>query len=256
MSGTDAFGWYELRTTDPAAAQAFYADVLGWQVRRTGESSTFHVAEQGVAGLMELPERARAQGAPAHWLGHIGVLDAEASAQRMIERGGQMLGPMRRAAEGSVAILRDPQGAVLALSSRPERSGGGAVAWHELHTTDREQAWRTYAELFGWQATQVQELGSELGGAYQMFAWRGAGAGAAGERSVGGMINTARLPHIHTHWLFYATVADLDAAVTKVRALGGLVMNGPMQVPGGDRVAQCEDPQGAAFALREQRARP
>lgn len=26
-------------------------------------------------------------------------------------------------------------------------------------------------------------------------------------------------------------------------------MNGPMDVPGGDRIAQCMDPQGAAFAV-------
>ncbi|TMA59700.1 MAG: VOC family protein, partial [Deltaproteobacteria bacterium] len=26
-------------------------------------------------------------------------------------------------------------------------------------------------------------------------------------------------------------------------------INGPMEVPGGDRVAQCVDPQGATFAL-------
>jgi predicted enzyme related to lactoylglutathione lyase len=32
-------------------------------------------------------------------------------------------------------------------------------------------------------------------------------------------------------------------------APGGQVLNGPMDVPGGDRVAQCLDPQGAPFAL-------
>jgi predicted enzyme related to lactoylglutathione lyase len=34
-----------------------------------------------------------------------------------------------------------------------------------------------------------------------------------------------------------------------VKELGGTVLNGPMEVPGGDMVAQCLDPQGAAFAL-------
>ena len=44
-------------------------------------------------------------------------------------------------------------------------------------------------------------------------------------------------------------VPDVDAAVEKVKELGGQVLNGPMEVPGGDKVAQCCDPQGAAFAL-------
>lgn len=107
--------------------------------------------------------------------------------------------------------------------------------------------WRRPAcsiQLFGWRVTETLELGPPVG-AYQMFTWDGAG------RGVGAMANTARIPSIHTHWLFYFPVPDLEAAVQKVRQLGGRVLNGPMQVPGGDRVAQCEDPQGAAFALTQ-----
>ena len=67
---------------------------------------------------------------------------------------------------------------------------------------------------------------------------------------MGAMANMARLPDVHTHWLFYLSVEDLNAALEKTRSLGGVVINGPMVVPGGGRVAQCEDSQGAAFALR------
>jgi predicted enzyme related to lactoylglutathione lyase len=47
----------------------------------------------------------------------------------------------------------------------------------------------------------------------------------------------------------YISVVNIDAAVDQVGALGGQVLNGPMEVPGGDRVAQCVDPQGVPFAL-------
>jgi predicted enzyme related to lactoylglutathione lyase len=50
-------------------------------------------------------------------------------------------------------------------------------------------------------------------------------------------------------WLYYVKVADVNAAVSKVAELGGQVVNGPMEVPGGDLIAQCFDPQGALFAL-------
>jgi len=50
-------------------------------------------------------------------------------------------------------------------------------------------------------------------------------------------------------WLCH--VDDLDAALQITKARGGQVLNGPMDVPGGDRVAQCLDPQGGAFALHE-----
>jgi predicted enzyme related to lactoylglutathione lyase len=50
-------------------------------------------------------------------------------------------------------------------------------------------------------------------------------------------------------WLYYVHVADLDAAVSTVKANGGTVIVGPMDIPGGGRIAMCLDPQGAPFAL-------
>jgi predicted enzyme related to lactoylglutathione lyase len=51
------------------------------------------------------------------------------------------------------------------------------------------------------------------------------------------------------HWLAYVATPDIDARVETITQLGGQVLNGPMDVPGGDRVAQCLDPQGVAFAI-------
>ncbi|MCP3138102.1 VOC family protein [Pyxidicoccus xibeiensis] len=245
MATRGAFVAYDLRTLDVDSAQAFYTGLLGWTVHGPADSRELRAGEQRVGALVALPERARSMGAPAHWLGQVGVEDVEASAARLVALGGQQLGPVQQPAPGQlVAILKDPQGAVLALSSGRAGARLGAVAWHELNTTDREQAWSCYSELFGWRSTGTMELGPTIG-AYQRFTWDGAG------QDVGGLVNTARLPGVHTHWLFYLTVEDIEAAVVRVRSLGGRALNGPMQVPGGDRVAQCEDPQGAAFALRE-----
>jgi len=243
MVTAGAFVSYDLRTTDLEKAEAFYTAVVGWRVRRSGDSRAFFAGEQRVGTLMALPERARAQGAPAHWLGHIGVEDVEASARRVVALGGQQLGPVQQTAEGRrIATLKDPQGAVFAVSAGIQTKRPEAIVWHELYTTDRERAWPCYAELFGWKESKTLQMGPPVG-SYQMFTWTGA------ERDMGAMADMARLPGVHTHWLFYLSVKDLDAALEKVRALGGVVLNGPMEVPGGGRVAQCEDPQGAAFAL-------
>jgi hypothetical protein len=244
-----AFVTYDLRTTDLEAAEAFYAAVVGWQVRRSGDSRAFFAGEQRVGSLLALPERARAQGAPAHWLGHIAVEDVEAVARRVVALGGQQLGPVQPTAEGGhMATLKDAQGAVFAVSSGHRTRRPEPLIWHELYTTDRERAWPVYAELFGWKASSTLQLGPPVG-PYQLFTWAGA------ERDMGAMADMARLPGVHTHWLFYISVGDLDAALEKTRALGGVVANGPMDVPGGGRVAQCEDPQGAAFALHHWRQR-
>jgi hypothetical protein len=55
-------------------------------------------------------------------------------------------------------------------------------------------------------------------------------------------------------WLTYVRVANADRAAETVARLGGKVLNGPMEVPGGGRIATCVDPQGAAFALHSVQA--
>jgi predicted enzyme related to lactoylglutathione lyase len=50
-------------------------------------------------------------------------------------------------------------------------------------------------------------------------------------------------------WLYYINVEAIDAAVERVKAGGGQVINGPMEVPGGSWIINALDPQGAMFAL-------
>jgi uncharacterized protein len=55
------------------------------------------------------------------------------------------------------------------------------------------------------------------------------------------------------HWLIYVKVPDIRAALAAVTAGGGKILNGPLEIPGGggELIAQCHDPQGAAFALHQ-----
>lgn len=76
---------------------------------------------------------------------------------------------------------------------------------------------------------------------YQMFR-------RPGGPDIGGVY--VKMPEMPVcHWMYYAKVPDAAKATETVSASGGQVMNGPMEVPGGDMVAQCMDPQGAAFAV-------
>ena len=52
-------------------------------------------------------------------------------------------------------------------------------------------------------------------------------------------------------WLYYVQVDDLDGTLVRVKNSGGKVLNGPVTVPTGARIAQVMDPQGAAFAVHE-----
>jgi predicted enzyme related to lactoylglutathione lyase len=222
---------YQLRTTDLGAARAFYAGVLG---------ADFWGAE---ISLVPLPERAAAMGAPPNWLGHLGVADVDAVLGRMVAAGGQPLGPPQRNPDGSTALaaLRDPFGAVFALSRDVVTPTRDLVALHVLNTRDHARAFALYADLFGWTATEAGRLGGDLG-AHQMFAWDDAGG------SVGVVTDGARAPGIHAQWMFCFRVTDLGAASARVRGQGGQVL--PTQpTSAGDLVAACEDSQGAAFGL-------
>jgi uncharacterized protein len=221
---------YELRTTDLNAARAFYTDVLGSDLWGPDVC------------LAPLPERAAAMGAPAHWLGHLGVDDVEAAAGRIVAPGGQQLGPAHRLDDGSNrAVLRDPFGAILAVSSETTAPRSTLIAWHLHHSRDHERAIAFYAELFGWTAREVLDLGPEMG-SHRLFAWE------ASAPSAGSMTNAARLPHIHPQWLFCFRVDDIESALARARVRGGNVLQ-PTRTSSGDLVAGCEDPQGAAFAL-------
>lgn len=217
----------ELRTTNIAAARAFYSALLG---------------DSGL-DIVPLPPEALARGARPHWLGHLGVDDVARTVQAFVERGATRLGPTRPTADGGeVAIVRDPGGAVVALATAPSTPVRADVVWHVLNTTDLARVTASYSELFGWQLTERLDLGAL--GVYQQFAWHPGGA------SVGSMTDITGRPDIHPHWLFHVHVAALEPALAVVRAAGGLVI-GPFVLPGGERIAVCDDPQGAAFALRE-----
>jgi predicted enzyme related to lactoylglutathione lyase len=121
---------------------------------------------------------------------------------------------------------------------RPAEATNGHFSWHELMAGDVEAAFRFYSQLFGWQKTEAIQGPM---GTYQMY--------GKGGRTFGGMMTRPKDYPAPPHWLYYVKVGDLDAALGRVKAGGGQVLHGPMEVPGGTRVAQCVDPQGAAFAL-------
>ena len=116
----------------------------------------------------------------------------------------------------------------------------GEASWLELMTTDQPAATKFYQELFGWQPTDAMDMGEM--GTYQMF--------NRGSRMLGGMMNKPKeLAQAPPHWRIYFLVPDINAAAERIKANGGTVMMGPMEVPGGDWVLNAMDPQGAAFAL-------
>ncbi len=245
-----SFVWYELMTTDEAAAAKFYGDVVGWSATDAGmpdiKYTLLGMGGDRVAGLMALPQPLRDKGVPPHWAGYVGVDDVDAESARATQAGGMMHHPPSDIpGVGRFSVVADPQGAVLSLftptgaDAPPAVAQGtpGHVGWHELHAREWQSAFAYYEGLFGWTEGEAIDMGPM--GTYQLFAQEGA--------VIGGMMT--RTDVAQPFWLFYFNVKGIDAAADRVKASGGQVVNGPHEVPGGSWIVQCRDPQGGFFAM-------
>lgn len=257
MSRHGAFVWYELMTPDREASRAFYGKLLGWKTTEMpmpGMSYTIVLAgEAPVGGMMDLTAEAKAQDIPPNWTGYVAVDDVDAAAENAKSLGATVrVGPQDIPEVGRFCVIADPQGAVIILfrtknpaDAPPQPAPGtpGYAGWHELMATDWEKALPFYNAMFGWQKSRGVDMGPM--GTYQLFSEDG--------KDIGGMFN--KPPNVPVAcWLYYFNVENIDAAVVRLTAGGGTVLNGPMEVPGGAFIAQAKDPQGAMFAIVGPRA--
>ncbi|HUZ66463.1 MAG TPA: VOC family protein [Beijerinckiaceae bacterium] len=245
-----AFVWYELMTTDAAAAEPFYKSVVGWGAKDAGmpdmSYTLFNVGEIPVAGLMTCPESVRQAGWRPGWIGHVAVDDVDASAAQAAKEGGVVhRAPQDIPGVGRFAIIADPQGVIFSLfkgngepPAAPAPGTPGHTGWRELHARDREPAFAFYSKLFGWTKAEAHDMGPM--GVYQIFAHKG--------EPIGGMLTKSEAVPA-PFWLYYFNVESIEAAMARVKAGDGQILSGPHEVPGGSWIVQCLDPQGAAFAL-------
>ena len=245
-----SFFWYELMTTDVPAAETFYRNVVGWNSQPFESSGidyvVFNAGERAVCGLMLLPEEAKAMGTPPCWMGYIHAKDVDAATASVKKAGGTVhREPSDIPEVGRFSVVADPQGAAFMLMTPqgPDQEplapdAAGNVGWRELYTTDWQAAFGFYSTQFGWTKDEAMEMGEM--GTYQVFAIDG--------QQAGGMMN--KPPQMPAPaWTFYFTVDDINAATERVKAGGGTVLLGPLEVPGGSWMIQAQDPQGAIFAL-------
>jgi len=247
MTTTRDFVWYELMTPDKAGAEAFYASVIGWTMTDSGMPGGIYtlakVADRPVAGIMA-PMPSCDTGAPAGWLGYVGVDDVAAEIERVKAGGGALLfGPQTVDGVGTFAVVADPQGAALGLFAATFETTPlppmtpGSIGWHELYTSDPVAGFAFHAGLFGW--TKDAAFPMPPFGDYQLF--------ATARGAIGGMMKNPRGDG--AFWGYVFAVEDIDAATARLTGAGGTVVNGPMEVPGGAFVVQATDPQGIFFSL-------
>lgn len=245
------FIWYELLTSDHARAKAFYDTVVGWDIEPAPAGPVdyrmIRTASGNAGGVMQLTDDMRAHGARPTWLGYIGVYDVDRTVAQATEAGAKVLmEPFDIEGVGRLALLADPAGAPFYVmrgfseeaSDAFSPATVGHAAWNELVTSDLDGAKSFYPALFGWTLGDVMPMGPM--GDYQFI--------EQGGEMIGAMFAPGdRQPA----WRFCFRTESLERSIEAVNSGGGQVLFGPTEVPGGGRIIQATDPDGAFFMVIE-----
>jgi predicted enzyme related to lactoylglutathione lyase len=219
-------GYISVWTPDADRAAAFYGHVLGW---------TFDPASHQVTNT-DLPTGIFATDEPATLFCCYAVDDVHAARVAIVEAGG-VPGEIRDTEYGILLDATDPQGAAFAVNQplagrkrlEINGSGPGELSYVTYQVPDSAGFRDFYGRVLRWtfEPGRIND-GWQVVGTHPM-------AGAAG--------GSAR-PTTVPMW----TVADIDAAVARVREAGGTVLAEPIRQPYGVS-AECTDDQGARFYL-------
>jgi predicted enzyme related to lactoylglutathione lyase len=221
-------GYVSVWVPDPARAADFYRHVLGWSYAPAAHQVT----------NTELPIGIVATSAEPALFCCYAVTDVHAARQTIADAGGRP-GEVRRTDYGTILDATDPQGVAFAVYEPPARqkrlalngSGPGELAYVTYRTADSAAFRDFYARILAWTFTAGRiDDGWQVQNTRPM-----AGVG-------GGNARPATVPM----W----TVAEIDAAVARVREAGGTVLAEPARQPYGMQ-AECTDDQGLPFYLGE-----
>lgn len=249
-----SFIWYELMSTDPAASKKFYDAVVGWNmdVDQVAPGVDYRMIKRSdggnAGGVLTLTDEMRAGGAQPMWLGYLHAGDVDATVDAIKADGGQvMMAPWDQPGVGRLAMVTGPEGAPFYLMDPlpPEGDPEAAsdvfstdqpqhVRWNELWSTDPDKSVAFYQSHFGWGQEGDMDMGEM--GKYRFVQHDGVMIGA---------IMPAMPDMPQAMWNFYIGVDDIDRAAEAVKSGGGQVVNGPMEIPGGEFAVNAIDPQGA-----------
>ncbi|OBF79942.1 glyoxalase [Mycobacterium sp. 852002-51163_SCH5372311] len=219
-------GYVSVWVPDADRAAAFYGHVLGWTYDRKSHQVT----------NTELPTGISADDVEPTLFCCYAVDDVEAAREAIIAAGG-VPGEIEHRDFGVLLDAVDSQGAAFAVyqpaggQKRPELngSGPGELSYVTYQVPDSAAFREFYGRVLGWNFAPGRVAdGWQVETVHPM-------AGAAGG---------SQRPVTVPMW----TVADIDAAVTRVREAGGTVLAEPSRQPYGV-TAECVDDQGARFYL-------
>ncbi|MEL5956763.1 VOC family protein [Streptomyces sp. CLV115] len=238
--------WADAMFADLEGAKSFYGEVLGWTF---GESSSefgnyTQAYADGKAVAAVVPPMPGQEGQSA-WCLYLASPDAEATAAKIRDNGGEtLMDPMRVGDFGTMLLARDPGGVVFGVWQAGTHEGfeaqavPGAFCWAEVFTREPEKSDAFFPAVFPYSMVKMADEHVD----FRMY--------NLGDKTVLGRMKMGDEfpPEVPPYLNVYFTVPDCDAAVAKATERGGVLRFGPMTMPFG-RFAALTDPQGAAFSV-------
>ncbi len=240
------FVWHNLITPDAGAARDFYSSVFGWQLNVLEGGSYTEVSHGGrsLGGIIDASKHEKPPRS-AVWLSGVSVPDVDDSLSSAIALGAnQLLEPTDIPNVGRVAVISDPQGALLQLIRANDGDPQDTPAllntwlWHELIADVPEDAASFYHKLLGY---GVRIVGDGEAG-YRVLTRDGAPRAGILENP---------FEETRPAWVPFIRVADPTALLPKVLAHGGRVVVEPEDDLRGSKLAVILDPSGAPLALQK-----
>jgi hypothetical protein len=238
------FVWFEYVSKDVAKAQGFFGELFNWGVKKVpmpgGDYAMISVGDRTIGGYLPTPDGAPSE---AHWLSHLQVADAKASAKLIESLGGKTLkGAFPVGDFGTMAVVADPHGGSFALwqpakAEEQPAPTDGTFCWNELASKDPAKSVEFYSKIGGF-ANKSMEMGEM--GTYHVLE-------AAGQPRAG--IMKQMMPQQPHAWLPYVQVANADVTADKAKKLGATIVVPPTDVPNVGRFAVFVDPQGSALGI-------
>lgn len=232
------FVWVDLATSQVARARVFYGELFGWTFDGRDDDYVRVLQDGTPIGGIAFVDPERMAENPSAWIGNLSVADVDGAVERLIAGGGALLqGPDDAPGRGRVALVHDPQGAVLLLV----RSAAGDPPdvepalrrwlWRELWTPDAEAAVAFYTKLAGYEPETVDFRGTS----YHVL--------RRGDEPSAGILTAPE--GVGPLWLPYVRVADAPAVAERARTLGARI------VEQDEDSAILVDPVGAAFGIQQ-----
>jgi predicted enzyme related to lactoylglutathione lyase len=233
------FVWMDLVTQDVERAKEFYGALFGWTFD-SGDGYTQVLRDKiPIAGIVGARDPKRA----SEWIGTLSVEDVDVTAKRVSDLGGVVeRGPLDAPNRGRMAVVSDPEGALLLLL----RATGGDPPdaepayrgwfWREIWTHDVAAATKFYQAIAGYEVESIEFDDAP----YRLFRTKD-------DTPRAGIIEAP--PHVHPLWLPYVRVKDAVATAARAEELGARI------VTQDEDSAIIVDPTGAPLAVQVWTAR-